>query len=499
MARILIGTRLRDRRKTLGITQTALAAQLGISASYLNLIEGNRRNIGGALLKRIADALQVPIDEFDGAVERRLVDDLGEAASDPLVAALQLSDASAAELASRHPGWARAMVQLHRAYLDRSQVVTALSDRLTQDPFLGDAVHSLLTHLSAVRSASEILESEQGLDDAQRRRFVSIIASDSRRLSDVSQALAGFFTRAHSAARSTTPVEEVDDFIAEHDNHFPTLEAAADDMRVQAALAPGRVEAALAACLGTPLPSASEGQRESTRRFRLAQAVIATHASAQLDALLAASSALASDAARQRARSALTAYGAAAMLMPYAEFLAAARSVRYDVGALARRFDCSLEQVCHRLVTLRRPGAEGVRFGFLRSDPSGHVTKRLPLPRLPLPRYGTACPLWAVYRAFQAPGTLVRQLAEFPAGDRYLLLARTVEKVPGDARVPRHLMSIMLVCDALHADQLAAADGLDLSPAAPAVPVGQACRVCVRRGCSARQEDPIIDAGLPAG
>ena len=81
MRRSLIGPTLRERRRALGITQSKLAAEVGISASYLNLIEGDKRNIGGVLLKRIADALGLALDELDGAAERRLVDDLGETVS----------------------------------------------------------------------------------------------------------------------------------------------------------------------------------------------------------------------------------------------------------------------------------------------------------------------------------------------------------------------------------------------------------------------------------
>ena len=40
----------RERRKDLGLTQTELASRVGISVSYLNLIEHNRRSIGGRLL-----------------------------------------------------------------------------------------------------------------------------------------------------------------------------------------------------------------------------------------------------------------------------------------------------------------------------------------------------------------------------------------------------------------------------------------------------------------
>src|SRR3546814_14887319 len=94
--------------------------------------------------------------------------------------------------------------------------------------------------------------------------------------------------------------------------------------------------------------------------------------------------------------------------MPYGRFLEDAVRARYDVDLLRRLYAASVEQACHRLVTLRRPGAEGIRFAFIRSDPAGFVTKRLPLPNLPLPRYGCACPLWAVYRAFQTPEAVVR-------------------------------------------------------------------------------------------
>jgi predicted transcriptional regulator/transcriptional regulator with XRE-family HTH domain len=525
MARTLIGLKIRDRRKARGVTQAALAVRLGISPSYLNLIEGNRRNIGGALLKRIADELALPLDEFDGAAERRLVDDLGEITADALVAPLQLARESAADLAAQHPGWARALVALHRAGMDRQQTVLALSDRLNQDPFLGDAVHSMLTNLTAIRSASEILESVSELAPAQRQRFVSIIANDSRRLSDVAQALAAFFNKAHTATRSVTPLEEVDDFIVEHDNHFPTLEAAADALRAAAGGLDEHADAALAAYLrrahgvqlamvaGWPDESAPvrrcarfdqasktlqvlDSAPAATRRFDIARAAVELACADAVAMLLDDAGQLTSPAARRRAERALLSYAASALLLPYERFHAAAVAARYDVDLLSRRFGASVEQVCHRLVSLRRPGAEGIRFGFMRADPAGYITKRFPLPRLPVPRYGNACPLWPVYHAFQAPGTTVRQLAEFPGGERCLMLARAVEKDSPGTRTPRRLMSIMLFCDALQADRLVYGDGLDLSPAAPATPVGQTCRVCVRRDCAWREEDPIIDAGM---
>ena len=134
--------------------------------------------------------------------------------------------------------------------------------------------------------------------------------------------------------------------------------------------------------------------------------------------------------------------------MPYEPFLEAAERWRYDLDALSRLFGVSYEQAAHRLATLRRPGAEGVRFAFMRTDASGYVTKRLPLPRLPLPRYGNACPLWAIHAAFQTPGVTARSFGELPSGEQFLFFARAVEKRPSSASAPRHLLSVMLACSA---------------------------------------------------
>jgi XRE family transcriptional regulator, fatty acid utilization regulator len=523
MPRSAIGFKIRDKRKTLAITQAALSARLGISASYLNLIENNKRNIGGKLLKQIADELGVAVDVFDGAMERRLVNDLAELSGTSIFSALQLDPASAGDFASQQPDWARALVMLHRSYHDRNEAVTALSDRLTQDPFLGDAIHIMLTNVAAIRSASEILENIEELELPQQQRFLSIIGAESARLADVAQALAAFFDRAHTSTRSVTPVEEVDDFLQQQESYFPVLEQVAEQIRDAIGIAPGRVESALIDYLErrhavhtTILPALGQDARNPqsyigfdpeqrllsildtatppTRRFELAKMVARLEAADLVAGVIAASPLLTTPAARRRAERALMAYVAGAILLPYELFHASAVAARYDIDYLRHRFGASFEQICHRLVTLRKPGMEGVRFGFMRSDPAGYVTKRFPLPYMALPRYGNACPLWAVYRAFQTPGTMVRQLAEFPTGDRYFFLARAVEKQLPSFSAPKHLISIMLVCESLHADQIVYSDGLDLSSAAPTVPVGPTCRLCVRRNCGAREEDPIINA-----
>jgi len=493
MPRPVIGPKIRDRRHELGITQVGLAARLGISPSYLNLIEGNKRSIAGTLLRRIAEELGLGVEDLDGAAERRLISDLGEIAGEPWLASLALDAGSGSDLASRHNGWARALIALHRAWRDRDQAVMALSDRLSQDPFLSDAVHDLLTRVAAIRSSSEILAAVEDLAPDEQRRFAAIVGDESARLADVAQALAAFFDKDHAGARPAMPVEAVDDCDERALLDYLRREHALD-VQPQARRSGARPAAAVFDAQARTL-AIDASAPAATRRFEVARiAAELFHRGAPISAETDASPLLAAPAARRRASRVLSSYVAGAIVLPYEAFHAAAVQARYDVEHLAQRFGASFEQVCHRLTTLRRPGSEGVPFGLVRVDAAGFVTKRFPLPHLLLPRYGNACPIWALYGAFQTPGTVVRQLAEFPTGDRFLFVARTVEKSRPAFAMPRRLMAVMLACDALHGDRTIYGDGMDLASSAPATPVGANCRSCARRDCAYREEDPIIDA-----
>lgn len=489
----LVGPRIRDRRRALGVTQAALASTLGISASYLNLIEAGRRRIGGALLRQIAEALDLGMDDLDGAAERRVLSDLTELAAEPLLVGLGLDPATAPDLASRHPGWARALVTLHRAWLDRGRTVSALSDRLRHDPFLPDAVHKLLTRVAAIKSSAEIVQGAQDLPPDQLRRFAVIVGSDSQRLAELAQVLAAYFERAHTAVRSVTPVGEVDDFLADRGHHFPALEAAAEALRAAAGIA-GAHEDAEAALVGYLARIHGERAAPGSTPLALARRAAELACGGALADELGRATTLSNDAARRRAAQVLADYLAAAVLMPYDAFLTAARALRFDAEALGRVFGVGFAAACERLATLHRAGAEGLPFALMRVDAAGYLSRRMPLPRLPMPRHGSACPLWAAYQALQSPGAIVRQLVEFPGGERFVMVARTVEQPGPGFPMPRRIASLMLACDALYADQTVYGDGLDLSSRAPALPVGPNCRVCTRTDCAWRQEDPMIDA-----
>jgi len=198
-----------------------------------------------------------------------------------------------------------------------------------------------------------------------------------------------------------------------------------------------------------------------------------------------------SEGARAIAKMGLANYFAGAALMPYGAFLSTAQRVRHDLEVLALRFGASIEQVCHRLSTLQRPGAKGIPFFFVRVDQAGTITKRHSATRLQFARFGGACPLWNVHRAFETPGRFLRQLAETPDGVRYISLACDVSKPGGSFGAPVRRFAIALGCEVKHAGELVYADDLDVTNARAFEPIGISCRICERTECHQRSVPPL--------
>src|SRR5690606_16738608 len=163
MDRNLTGRKIRTHRKAAGLTQGELANRVGISPSYLNLIEANKRAIAGGLLDRVAAALGIPRSELDDTSERRIIDALNELIAQPGLAGSAGHSHTVDDFVGRHPQWANLMLKLYRVLVDRNQAVLALADRLSRDPFLGESVHRILTNVTAIRSASEILANDDDL------------------------------------------------------------------------------------------------------------------------------------------------------------------------------------------------------------------------------------------------------------------------------------------------------------------------------------------------
>lgn len=497
-SRLPIGQRLRDRRMEQGMAQTALAAAVGISASYLNLIEHDKRAIGGALLQRIAHALDVDLDHLVGTGDHGLVQDLLE-----LVSRLELDGVDAggaARFVAREPDWAMAFRTIHRRYQEAQDTASALSDRLSQDPKLVAQTHALLNRITAIKSIASILHADSEIDDTQRRRFSEIISIESDLLGSSARDMIELLGQAADAPKPATPRTDVDDFIIASGNHFPVLEDAAERLGSVLALTPESTERRLADHLTedrgvavTSEPSDDPNAifvdplaRAATRRFQLARAVVARNLHDEIDALVQAAG-LSSGAAETTAHLALENYGAGALLAPYDAFLEAAETNRYDIDRLGFAFALSFEQTAHRMVTLRRPGAEGVPFAFLRADPAGNLSKPFSTIGLRMPRLGGACPLWVLYGVFATPDRTVAQLAVMPQGERYLFVARRLAKRVAAFGAPQSVFSVMIGCDAVYAERVVYGDGLvGDGKNSLATPVGQTCASCSRTGCPQR-------------
>ncbi len=194
MPHSLTGTRIRQQRKRAGLSQTALAGQVGISTSYLNLIEHNKRGIAGKILLSIAREIGVPASTLTEGADSELTNTLLEAASHS--SEISAETDTLAEFAGRFPGWSQLLGSTYRKASEQEDVIAALSDRLTHDPFLAESLHLMLSNITAIRSTAEILTSVSDLSAEQRTRFHAAIYEESKRLSDATQALIGYFDKA---------------------------------------------------------------------------------------------------------------------------------------------------------------------------------------------------------------------------------------------------------------------------------------------------------------
>ena len=242
MPHSLTGTRIRQQRGRVGLSQTALARQAGISTSYLNLIEHNKRGIAGKILLSIARELDVPPSTLTEGADSELTTTLLEAAS--ITPDQSVDTSTLAEFAGRFPGWSQLLASTYRQNRDQEAVIAALSDRLTHDPFLAESLHLMLSNITAIRSTAEILTTVDDITVDQRNRFDAAIHEESNRLSDATQALIKYFDK------ETTQDEpsEAPDVVSEDDVLSMPLERFA-----ASALALDYNPSALATAFGTNL------------------------------------------------------------------------------------------------------------------------------------------------------------------------------------------------------------------------------------------------------
>lgn len=523
MTQSSLGHRIRSQRLHLKIAQGALARMVDVSPAYINLIEHDKRPVGGKLLNQIASALEMDARDLSGERDAWLLQALHDIPRG-LVPGAHLTEDGAAQLVARAPDWAETLLRLHRLYQEASETAAALSDRLNSDPELMEISHRMLSQVTSIRSFSDILRQIPDLTDMERRRFLEVISEQSAHLSDEVRAMMVMLEGDSRPAVSLPPGEEVEEFLSHRRNYFPEIEDAAIALRAALELPDEAVGAALDAALEARLRgvhgahaapwdagadsalndgadlrydphdrlwSLRPGLRAASARFRKAQLLCRLELS-ETFAKLALDPNLSSPDARASAQKALARYGAGAVLFPYDAFLAKAQAARYDVEQLSAAFEAGFEQICHRLATLRRPEASAPPFALLRVDPAGNISKRFSIPGLRMPRSGGGCPLWAAYVAFGAPGRVTAQMAETQDGARYVFIARRVARRPEKFGAPTPAHSVMIACDAAFADQIVYADMFTAGSDALATPVGVSCRACGRLACAQRAHPPAF-------
>ncbi len=450
MAKTYVGSRLRQLRTERGLSQVALAKTLEISASYLNQIEHDVRPLTVAVLARISEVFGVDPTFFASQDDTRLVAELQEVALDE-EAGVDADAAELAELVAKHPGLARAVVNMHRRFRNTTaQLALATEERLADGSGSGaisrpheevrDYFYDRQNYLHELDTAAEELTA--------RMRF---------HRGDVAREIRRRLTEVHNVA-ITERIDLGDNVLHRYDPKARTLEIS---------------------------NHLSGGQKV----FKMA-AELSFLEYGDLIEKLVDEGTFTSEASKRLLRLGLANYFAAATVLPYTRFHEVAEDFRYDVERLSAFFAHSYETICHRLSTLQRPNLRGVPFSFVRVDRAGNMSKRQSATGFHFSSSGGTCPLWNVYETFAYPGRIMVQIAQMPDGRKYLWIARTVERRASRYGQPGKTFAIGLGCELRHAARTVYADGLDLDDP-KSTPIGAGCRVCERAHCPQRAFPPL--------
>jgi XRE family transcriptional regulator, fatty acid utilization regulator len=433
-ASLLAGASLRRLRKREGLTQAAMAGMLGISPSYLNLIERNQRPLSARVLVQVIEQFEfdprsLREDEAVGGIDgmtRRL--------TDKRFADLAIDREEVQELLAAAPQAAAAFARLY------DQLGPGLAHHASEQADNPEA---------AARRAVERWQNHfPDLDHAAED------LADELRLSrgEISAALGERLREKHQLQVRVLPAEVMPGQVHRLDLHARQLQ------------------------LSEMLPGAA-------RRFQIARQVGALEQRTAIETLVTGAN-LASSEARGILREHVTDYFAGALLMPYRRFLRACEQTDYDLAVLQRRFAVSLDQVAQRLTTLGRVGERGLPFFTATIDRAGRMigfTAGGSGAAYPLD--GARWPAWVPFATFERPGTVLTQTVTFSEGEgpprQWFTIARSVD---GDGVICSARRAVVLGLEARFARDLAHARGVSLDPL-DAVPLGAPCPRCGRAEC----------------
>ena len=447
-----IGHKIRTKRRKQGISQIALSRKLSISASYLNLIESGKRKVNVDLLLKLSAELGIEISDISKKVDTNLYQNLMDLLGDNLFENLDITNFEIKDLVNTNPLIAKALIKLGDNYKQKKQDI-----------------------ISKVENISG--------------KFI-----DSR--------------------KNSFPGEVVSDFIQENENYFPKLEdfSSTFSKKIQnnSRIGYSSICEYLINKHGITVRDVVPDENkpftkqfdpnkkifilsdylslESKKLYAAAQ-VAQLEANETIDEYLSSFS-FPTEESKKLSKVALLNYTGAAIIMPYKPFYEECIKQRYDVELLQNTFATSFEQVAHRITCLQDPKMKGIPFHMLRADVAGNISKRFSLSGIEIPRYGGACPRWNIYAALTMPGKINAAVSKMPNGEKYVCIARTVEKGVGKHGMFKSLLSIGLGCQAKYAKDFVYADSLNLNDKKTETPIGVNCRTCDRMDCQQRAFPP---------
>ncbi len=448
-----LGPKIKAFRRQLGLQANKLAEKISISPSYLNLIEGGKRKIDADLLLKICQELKIEISDLTSKSDLNLMNDISELLDDKLFEDLDILGPEVKDLVDTNPKIARALIKLGDNFKKKD--------------------HELINKIEKI--SGKIVDSR----------------------------------------KNSFPGEVISDFLQENKNYFPKLEEFAN--KIFDKVKQNNRTRYLALCdflkreykitVKDIIPEEEkpfskiyfEDKKELLLSDYLSLETKKLHAAAQIaqegviDEINEYLSTFnfPSEESKKLTKVALLNYCGAAILMPYNLFHHECKKLKYDLELLQNTFATSFEQVTHRVTCLNDPKLPGVPFHFLRVDVAGNISKRFSLSGIEIPRYGGACPRWNVYSAFSRPGVIQAAVSKMTNGEKYVCIARTVEKGVGRHGQKKSTLSIGLGCEAKYAKDFVYTENLNINDKKSEIPVGVSCRTCDRLDCSQRAFPPL--------
>ena len=448
-----IGPKIKAFRRQLGRQANKLAEQLEISPSYLNLIEGGKRKIDGDLLLKICEELKIELSDLTSKSDINLANNISELLDDNLFEDLDILGPEIRDLVNTNPKIARALIKLGDNYKKKDHEIVNKVENLS-----GKMI------------------------DSRKNSF---------------------------------PGEVVSDFIQENKNYFPKLENFANTVFEKIQTNNRTHYMSLCKFLkneyditvkdiipeeGKPFSKIFNKEKKElllsdynsleTKKLYAAAQLGQEGSINEINEYLSKFT-FPTEESRELTKIALLNYCGAAILMPYKLFHLECKKLKYDLELLQNTFATSFEQVAHRVTCLQDPKLPGIPFHMLRVDIAGNISKRFSLSGIEIPRYGGACPRWNVYAAFTTPGKIHAAVSKMSNGEKYVCIARTVEKGVGRFGKSKSILSIGLGCEAKHAKDFVYTENLNVNDKKTEIPIGVSCRTCDRLDCSQRAFPPL--------